>query len=89
MDVPSLQPLFAPVLFVLLFVVVWLGISGGLAQAAGWATGQRDMPPGSRSPAPRLRCPKPERQVGGGSDEGMLIHLWSPHHTTVNCAVKL
>lgn len=38
MDVWSLQPLFAPVSFVLLFVVVWLGISGGLAHAAGWAS---------------------------------------------------
>ena len=38
MDIQSLQPLFAPESFVLLFVVVWLGISGGLAQAAGWAS---------------------------------------------------
>ena len=38
MDISSLQPLVAPVSFVLLFVVVWLGISGGLAQVAGWAS---------------------------------------------------
>ena len=37
MDIPSLQALFAAVSFILLFVVVWLSISGGLAQAAGWA----------------------------------------------------
>lgn len=33
----SLAPFVAPMLFGLVFVIVWLGITGGLAQAAGWA----------------------------------------------------
>lgn len=37
MDVSSLQPLVAPLSFFLLFVVLWLGITGGLAHVSGWA----------------------------------------------------